>query len=438
MAPICRLPAGDSAVAGSVTAAEAQALIKVARRHRRRHYSAIGATIVLAVAAIAVIARTSADGSAWPAGRHPARATPPRGLRAAHPSGPVLAGSATTVVTWPVGYPVFGPGPSGPAAFIADLSTGQVARHAIPGIFGCDCQPYVIGVGGRLVYAGLGGTATIGAGLTGRPRTLGRTEFFAPSSTPDHVWLVRYHHFLGQAPVKVRSAPVSGGPPGPVMILPAGADLVIRGTDAGLLLQGLPGRTWDLVLWSTSGPPRRLPHSPAEGITDGFDATPRLVAYGTGCRWRVTDRHTPDGNVGYQACALLRVLDVVTGRLSSYAAPAGTAGWVPGGFNLVSAISPGGRRIAAYAASRPEGSGLTRLYILRLHGAHGHAIAVPGSRALLFSRTAWSVRGSWLLYQGPGRHLWAYQATSGDVRGSRMPCCAYTAMVAVPTARRPT
>jgi hypothetical protein len=172
-------------------------------------------------------------------------------------------------------------------------------------------------------------------------------------------------------------------------------------------------------------------------MTDGFDATPRLVAYGTGCRWRVTDRHAPESNVGYRACAMLRVLDVVTGRLSSFAAPAGTAGWVPTGFNLVSAISPGGAMIAAYAATRPEGSGLTRLYVLRLHGAHGQPVAVPGSRALLFSRTAWSVRGSWLLYQGRGRHLWAFRAGSGQVRASSLPCCAYTAMVAAPAPRRP-
>jgi hypothetical protein len=118
---------------------------------------------------------------------------------------------------------------------------------------------------------------------------------------------------------------------------------------------------------------------------------------------------------------------VVTGRLVSVAAPAGTTGWIPNGFNTVSAISPDGQMIAAYAATRPR-EGRVRLYVIRL--GTGRATAVPSSAASMYAKTAWSVNSAWLLYQGRGRHLWAYEVTSGKTRASGTPCCLYTAMVA--------
>jgi len=57
----------------------------------------------------------------------------------------------------------------------------------------------------------------------------------------------------------------------------------------------------------------------------------------------------------------------------------------------------------------------------------------PSSAADLFARTAWSADDTWLLYQGPGGHLWAYQVTSGQTRASGTPCCQYTVMAAVPS-----
>ncbi len=129
----------------------------------------------------------------------------------------------------------------------------------------------------------------------------------------------------------------------------------------------------------------------------------------------------------------LRVLDVLTGKLISFPAPLGTAGWVPGGFNLVSAISHDGQMIAAYAAIRPQGTGNARLYVMRISGASGQPMPVPSSTAHLFARTAWAASDSWLLYQGPGGHLSAYQVASGKIRASSTPCCQYTVMAAVPS-----
>ena len=91
--------------------------------------------------------------------------------------------------------------------------------------------------------------------------------------------------------------------------------------------------------------------------------------------------------------------------------------------------------IAAYAAARPQGDGRTRLYVLRLTGARRPVTAVPSSAAFLYARTGWSARGSWLLYQGPGKHLWAYQVTTGRLRSSGTPCCQYTVMATVRSPR---
>jgi len=159
-----------------------------------------------------------------------------------------------------------------------------------------------------------------------------------------------------------------------------------------------------------------------------------MIAYGTGCKSQIT---APDAayepNAAYDACKMLRILNVMTGSLISFAPPPGTAGWVPNGFNLVSAISPGNRMIAAYAAVRPQGQGSVRLYLMPISSTYGQPKAVPASEAYLFARTAWSAKGSWLLYQGAGGHLWAHQVASGKTRASKTPCCLYTVMAAAPS-----
>jgi len=127
---------------------------------------------------------------------------------------------------------------------------------------------------------------------------------------------------------------------------------------------------------------------------------------------------------------------VVTGRLLSFRAPPGTAGWIPFGIGVTRAIAPGGRMIAGYAATRPLGKGQDRLYVMSLTGATGQPQPVPSSAAILYARTAWSADGTWLFYQGPRGRLWAYQVSSGRVRASTTPCCSYTVMVAFPSGRR--
>ena len=229
------------------------------------------------------------------------------------------------------------------------------------------------------------GTAAIRDDLSGGTHLLGSTPFFAPAASPGHVWLFRVLH---GKPIRIqaRLVPVTGGSSSAPVMLPTGTQLpVVRGTDAGLLIRA--GRSLSLALWNPGSAPRRLPYSTSS--TDGFDATSRLVAYGTGCKSQGTSAHALyEPNAGYEACKMMRVLNVATGRLISFAAPPGTAGWVPNGFNLVSAISPGGRMIAAYAAVRPQGQGKTRLYLMSIRGNSGRPRLVPASEAHLFARTA--------------------------------------------------
>jgi hypothetical protein len=185
-------------------------------------------------------------------------------------------------------------------------------------------------------------------------------------------------------------------------------------------------------LWQPGGRQRPLPYSP--DISNGFDATSRLVAYGTDCASHATNKkESSQPGAGYYACAMLRIFNVVTGKMTAIKAPAGTVGWVPNGFGQVSAISPHGAMIAAYAAVRPAGSGRVRLYLMRTQGTATRPRPVPASTAFLNAKTAWTLRGGWLLYQGPGEHLRAFQPATGATRNSTIPCCQYTVMTAVPS-----
>ena len=393
-------------------------LIKEACRRQRRRHVLTGIPLVAVLAGVAGIV-------AGLGGQAPARTSPhihmgPAAAR--RPVGapaPIPRSIGTTLLMWPVGYPAFTPS-GGPPAYVDDLSTGRLTQSQEPAIGGGDYQPLLAQVGSWLVYVGNGATA-IRDDLTGHPRVLGPTPFFSPAATPGRVWLSHFRDGL-QGLVRAWTVALSGGPPGQPVTLPAGAYLV-RGTDAGLLLQSDRG----LALWNPGSASRNL-----SVIPDGFDATARLVAYGTGCSSQATAQNAPyESNAGYDTCKTLQVLDVVTGKLISFPAPPGTAGWVPDGFNLVSAISHDGQMIAAYAATRPQGEGQVRLYVMRITSPSSRPTPVPMSAAFIFARTAWSARDTWLFYQGPGGHLWAYQVASGRTGASSTPCCQYTVMVAM-------
>ena len=397
-----------------------EALIKEARRRQRRRWLAVGVAVAVVLAGVA----------AGMAGHRPDRPGPggPPGPQVAPRQtagpAPIPRSIGTTLLMWPASFGQC----CGPVA-VDNLGTGRLAQSQQPAIGAGDYQPLLARVGRWLVYVGNGATA-IRDDLTGSPRVLGRTPFFAPAAVPGRVWLFQARNGM-QGPIRAWTVALSAGRPSRAVTLPAGTSLpAIRGTDAGLLLQAPQG----LALWNPGRAPRILPFSP--NAADGFDATARLVAYGTGCTSQATAPDAPqEPNAGYHTCQMLRVLDVVTGKLISFPAPPGTAGWVPNGFGLVSAISHDGQMIAAYAAIQPQRAGQVRLYVLRPAGPSRRAVSVPSSTAHLFARTAWSADGTWLLYQGPGGHLWAYQMASGRTRASGTPCCRYTVLAAVPSPR---
>jgi hypothetical protein len=412
-----RLPGADE---------DAQAVIRQARRRQRRRQLVTGAVALLtlggALGGYAAASGTGHPGAARAVGDSDHRSPPGPGALG---TGPGAQGAGATVLMWPgIGY----------SAYLGNLGTGRLVQRDIPGIIGGDYSPFLIAVGHQLVYAGQDGTTAIAADLAGKPRVLGTTQFFAPSAEPGHVWLI-YDQKTANV---VRSVPVTGGPPGPRVTLPRRTFLA-QGTDRGLLLEGPPDGT--LLMWTPHHAPRPLPHS--ANWNDMFAADARIVAYGTGCKWLMYNSGTPyHERIGYDACRVLRVFDVVTGNLDSIRAPQGTAGWVQSGIHGIgmdNAISPRGTMIAAEAVTSPR-RGQARLFVLALGPRHPKPTVVPSSAAFMAAMTTWSPDGSWLFYQGPGGHLWAYQDATGRTRPSAipsrplaMPCCQYNAMAAIPS-----
>ncbi len=417
-------------------AAEPADLIREARRRQRRRWLLLGlaVTVVLAGAGGIGFAVASPGHQHRPAHRpRPARAAPAR--RPPTFPGSIPGSVGTSVLMWPVGSPAFGPD-FGPPAYLDDLTSGTLSLVTNkPAFEAGDYQPYLIQVGRWLVFAGSAGTMAIADNLQGRQRVLdGRTEFFAPSATPGQAWLEQFSGaapLQGQGTVSVWQVSVPGGTRGPLLTLPPRSSLV-AGTEAGLLLEVPQGTDSGLALWYPGGVLRSLPYSPLWG--DLFDVNARFVAYGTGCQGLTTT--IAAGQNGYDLCRVLRVYDLVTGKLFSAQPPPGTAGWVPGGYNVLGrALAPGGARIAAYAATRPLGSGDALLFVLRLSGPSARPKPVPASAAIAWERTAWSADGLWLFYEGPGQRMWAYQVSRGQVRRSSTRCCGYVVMAAFPSRR---
>jgi hypothetical protein len=283
-----------------------------------------------------------------------------------------------------------------------------------------DFQPVAAVIGDRFLFVGHG-VSVVGPRLTGRPRRFAHTSGFFPAADTAHVWLLTSHgqnHFIRRESLKTGAADRS-------IELPR-STVLVQGTKAGLLLENYKARGAPLELWNPGGAPSLLPHSPS--WADGFTATPRLIAYGTDCRGL-----SPAAETDPDACGVLRVLDVVTGRVASYPSPPRTLGWVPFEFNLVDAISKSSTHLAAVAAISPRHADRGRLYTVPLTSSSGEPTAVPGSAGSVRSRVAWSARGNWLFYQGPTRTLQAYQVSTGRMRTSSTPCCQYTVMAAVPS-----
>jgi hypothetical protein len=179
-------------------------------------------------------------------------------------------------------------------------------------------------VGRYLVYVG-DGTVVIRGDLRGRPWVPAKTPFFAPSAVLDHVWLGGLQHPNAARHV-ARLASVTGGQLGPPVTLPPDTQL-IRGTDGGVLLQNFSVNGPGLELWNPGSRPRALPFTP--NPFDGFGASARLVEYATRC---ISRNGSTSGS--YDACRMLRIYDVITGRVLSLRTPPGTVGWVPPEFNL--------------------------------------------------------------------------------------------------------
>ena len=382
-----------------------------------KHLTVLIAALVVAVAAIALTESHDRDSRTLPL----SRLASVRGD----------AGGKTVLLLWPAGPPEFGDLPGGgpgTTVNVDDLSTGRHVVKRIPGIAPGDFPVPVLSVGRWLVYNSNRGVAAIRDTQSGPPRVLGQATFFVPSATPDQIWLVHTKRSSGR-PVSIQSASVSAGRCGRELALPPRAAGVIAGSAAGILLVARSGQ---LELWRPGHRPRTLAHlgGPLEGA--GFASDARLVAYGSGCRIEEATSGFPRTPVGYDACRTLNVIDVATHARLAFPAPPRTAGWVPDGFGVETAIAPDDRMLAAAAVIAPARKGRTRLFVLRL--AHNSKpTPVPMSIARLYARTAWSPDSAWLFYQGPNARLRALETATARTYPLAVRCCQYTAMVAIPS-----
>ena len=156
-----------------------EALIKEARRRQRRRWLAAGVAVAAVLAGVAGLA-------AGVAGHRPGRPGP-----RSHPGSPapIPRSIGTTLLMWPAGSGQC----CGPVA-VDNLSTGRLAQSQQPAIGVGDFQPLLAHVGRWLVYVGDGVATAIADDLTGRPRVLGPTPFFAPAAAPGRVWLFQVQH----------------------------------------------------------------------------------------------------------------------------------------------------------------------------------------------------------------------------------------------------
>ncbi len=381
----------------------------------------ISGLVVLVAGAVAVV--MSQIGSSRPPARPPtpASSTPAHAGRVGAVTQPaqIPESADTTLVMWPVQADQSG------GIYVDNLRTRRFWQPLAPAMDPGEFAP-VLPVGRWIVWSD-GAIHEVSATNPGQPRLLGKTMLFAPSVRPGHV-LLQYGAF-GHRQNFLRLVAVPSGQAGPPIDLPHGFE-VIAGTKAGLLVQVNDGH---LALWNPDAAPVTLPFS---AVPYPVAASARLVAYDTGCRDVSTAASLPTyGNMGYPVCNTLRVYDVATGRLRSFAAPAGTLGWVPNragdGFWSFTDIAPSGRLMAAHAALSPVGRGIVRTFVLRLAGPASRPRPVPSSSAFLLSEMAWSAGGSLLFYQGPGAHLWAYRPATGRVWSSKTPCCNYEVLAPI-------
>ncbi len=338
---------------------------------------------------------------------------------------------ASTLLLWPAGPPEFGALPGGGPGTTVVVDEPGSGRHSIgriPGIAPGDFPVPLLRVGRRLVYNANSGVSAIPDSLRGTPRLLGHATFFVPAATSDQVWLVQANQSRG-APALVRAVSVSSGRLGTTLRLPSGTAGVVEGTRAGLLLVARAG--W-LELWRPGRSPRRLGQLGGSLEGAGVAADAQLVVYTSECRNESATSGFSRLPVGYDACARLNVVDVVSGARFSVPAPAGMLGSVPRGFGSELAIAPRDHLLAAEAAVAPGAKGEIRVFVLRL-GRRATVTPVPSSTARLYAGTAWSRDGSQLFYQGLGERLHALTVATGAIRAFPLRCCQYSAMVVVPT-----
>lgn len=395
-----------------------EALIEEARQRHRRRQRRIGLLVIILMTVAAAVVLVGSL-----AGRHqPSRPTAHAQVPAV--GGRMLPGAHTILITWPAGSCC----ESGTRLYVDDLGRGKLSQRVSPGISGGDI-PYVLTPVGRwLVYSGayhgVVGVWAIRDDLAGRARLLGRDGVVVPSAVPGQVLVV------SPSENTIRSVSVGSGRPGPPIRLPRPAGSVLAGTDRGYLVVTTGGV---LELWRPGGPPKIISTVGRGGAGLGFAMDARTVVYGSACtdEYVTSTRWYANVPVGYSVCQVLHVINLVSGRRLSFAAPNGTLGWASyGSIQTDSSIAPGDGLLAAPAEVSPAGDGKVRLFVLRLGQANAQPLAVPRSDAPGYAISTWST-SLWLFYEGPGGTVQAFQPATSQSANLGIPCRQCMAMVSV-------
>jgi hypothetical protein len=183
----------------------------------------------------------------------------------------------------------------------------------------------------------------------------GLANLVAPGTATGELWLTSYPRGtdITDGPATAQEVSATGVPLGPRLTLPAG-QVIERATDRGLLLgpaSPRPGVTTD-TLWNPAHP------QDSRTFAGVIAASAAEIAWAPGC-----------GQATAPTCRV-RVLDLVTGKLTTVALP-GASSAASGAF------SPDGQFLAIEASFYDSGSLATQLDVATV--ATGHLSAVPGT-----------------------------------------------------------
>lgn len=250
---------------------------------------------------------------------------------------------------------------------VVDVATGHRIVRRVPG--GTLCHGPLLVRGGRLIRAGARDMLSVGLGLEGRAKTLGRANQVLPSVAPGRLWLATLSWRPGGVSIRgIREVTAAGR-----------TIFVARHRAPGMSLVG----------------------ALADGLL--FEGDERLLVW---------DPHTGRVTRSISGSFVVATHDSTVARCT-------------GGCSRLHLTEPGGERVVDLPAPQayegefsPDGS----LLAMRVRGGRiaivdveeGTASLAPAVRASRHGALAWAPDGGWLYFAAPGGAIAAYRPEDGE------------------------